>query len=295
MIKSMTGFGRGEYSDGKKSIMVEIRAVNNRYCDITVKMPRRYAFAEEHIKNEIKQRLSRGKIEVSLVIDSFGQLENDIVLNKDAAQKYYDALKNLSDEFELSGSGITLSILAGMPEVIKSVPRDEDESELLAEILAPTKVAVDDICRMRAVEGAKLAEDILGRADIIEDIKNKIAERAPEISGEYATRIKGRIDELLEGKIEIPEDRILLEAAVFADKSNITEEFVRLESHIEQLRALIASDASAIGKKIDFLIQEMNREANTIGSKSNDGEITSLMIDLKAEIEKVREQVQNIE
>lgn len=296
MVKSMTGYGRGEYIDEKKSITVEIKAVNHRYCDVYVKMPRRYSFAEERIKSDVRDELKRGKIEVLVTVDSFGESENDIRLNEDVARKYYRALKALEETFELDQKGgVTLSMLAGMPDVIKAVPAEEDEEALLHSLGVATEIALQNIINMRAAEGERLAKDILMRADIIEEIKDKIKERAPEIGKEYADKFRERVNELLEGKLEVPEERVLVEAAVFADKANITEELVRLESHIQQLRNFFDTEEETVGKKIDFLIQEMNREANTIGSKSNDTEITSWMLDLKAEIEKIREQVQNIE
>ena len=296
MVKSMTGYGRGEYIDEKKSITVEIKAVNHRYCDVYVKMPRRYSFAEERIKSDVRDALKRGKIEVLVTVDSFGESENDIRLNEDVARKYYRALKALEETFELDQQGgVTLSMLAGMPDVIKAVPAEEDEDALLHSLGVATEIALQNIINMRAAEGERLAKDILMRADIIEEIKDKIKERAPEIGKEYADKFRERVNELLEGKLEVPEERVLVEAAVFADKANITEELVRLESHIQQLRNFFDTEEETVGKKIDFLIQEMNREANTIGSKSNDTEITSWMLDLKAEIEKIREQVQNIE
>ncbi len=296
MIKSMTGFGRGEYLDDVRKITIEIRAVNHRYCDITVKMPRKYAFAEEKIKSVIKSRLSRGKIEVSVMVDNFGISDADVRLDKDLATKYYNALTELSGAFDGADLGNpSLSLIAKMPDVISTSPAEEDEETMLKCLLEAAQKAADDICTMRETEGEKLAADISMRADIIADIRNKIETRAPQIEAEYAAKLKARIEELLGGAYEVPEERIALEAAVFADKANITEELVRLESHISQLRQFLKGEEDSIGKKIDFLIQEMNREANTIGSKSNDKEITSLMLDLKAEIEKIREQVQNIE
>lgn len=296
MVKSMTGYGRGEYTDGKKSITVEIKAVNHRYCDVYVKMPRRYSFAEERIKGDVRDALKRGKIEVLVTVDNFGESENDIRLNEDVAEKYYRALKSLEEKFGFTGEkGITLEMLAGMPDVIKAVPAKENEEELMHALLVPTEIALQNIINMRATEGERLAKDILMRADLIEEIKDKIKARAPEISKEYADKFRERVNEILDGKLEIPEERVMVEAAVFADKANITEELVRLESHIQQLRDFFDSEEETVGKKMDFLIQEMNREANTIGSKSNDTEITGWMLDLKAEIEKIREQVQNIE
>ena len=297
MIKSMTGFGRGEYVDDVKKITVEIRAVNHRYCDIFVKMPRKYSFAEEQIKSSVKKSLFRGKIEVAVSVDCFGVSDTDVRLDMDLASKYYKALTELSETFEIGGesAGPSLSLLAKMPDVIRTAPAEEDEEEMLRCIMEATDKAVADICSMRETEGAKLAEDISMRADIIADIRSRIEERAPQIEKEYAAKFKARVEDLLNGVYEVPEERIALEAAVFADKANITEELVRLDSHIMQLREFLKGEESSIGKKIDFLIQEMNREANTIGSKSNDKEITSMMLDLKAEIEKIREQVQNIE
>lgn len=296
MVKSMTGYGRGIYSGEQRCIIVEIKAVNHRYCDITVKMPRKYSFAEEKIKAAAKEVLKRGKVEIGVSIDNFGKSETDVNINLDAAKRYYDALTELGQNFNLAGDGqVPLSLLAGMTDVLTTAPATEDEEAFERELLAALKEALEEISAMRAVEGEKLALDILKRADIIENTKNLITERAPKIEREYKERLQVRITELLDGSVEIPEERLALEAAIFADKANITEEIVRLGSHIDQLRSFINSDEETVGKKIDFLVQEMNREANTIGSKSNDMDITSWMLELKAEIEKIREQVQNIE
>ena len=296
MVRSMTGYGRGIYSDNQRSITVEVKAVNHRYCDITVKMPRKYSFAEEKIKAAAKEVMRRGKIEIGVSIDNFGKSETDVNLNLEVAKRYYDVLTELSQSFELSGDGqVPLSLLAGMTDVLTTVPAADDEEEFTRELMAALKEALEGISAMRTVEGEKLALDILKRADIIENTKNFIAERAPKIEREYKEKLKARITELLDGSVEVPEDRLALEAAIFADKANITEEIVRLGSHIDQLRTFINGDEETVGKKIDFLVQEMNREANTIGSKSNDMDITSWMLELKAEIEKIREQVQNIE
>lgn len=296
MVRSMTGYGRGIYSDNHRSITVEVKAVNHRYCDITVKMPRKYSFAEEKIKAAAKEVMRRGKIEIGVSIDNFGKSETDVNLNLEVAKRYYDALTELSRSFELSGDGkVPISLLAGMTDVLTTVPAADDEEEFTRELMAALKEALEGISAMRTVEGEKLALDILKRADIIENTKNLIAVRAPKIEREYKEKLKARITELLDGSVEVPEDRLALEAAIFADKANITEEIVRLGSHIDQLRTFINSDEESVGKKIDFLVQEMNREANTIGSKSNDMDITSWMLELKSEIEKIREQVQNIE
>lgn len=297
MIRSMTGFGRGEFADEVSKVTVEIRAVNHRYLDIFVKMPRKYAFAEEHIKTPIKSRLHRGKVEVNVSIDNIGQSDSDIRLDKDLASKYYEVLKDLSESFEFGDeSRVSLNLLSRMPDVIKATAADEDEEAVINRLKTATEKALDDFCSMRETEGAKLAADLEERANTVAALKEKIEERAPQIEKEYAEKFRTRVSEILDGVYEVPEERIALEAAIFADKANITEELVRLDSHVMQLRSFLKSDGSeGIGKKIDFLIQEMNREANTIGSKSNDKEITSMMLDLKSEIEKIREQVQNIE
>lgn len=297
MIRSMTGFGRGEYSDGISKVTVEIRSVNHRYLDIFVKMPRRYIFAEDMIKTAIKERLHRGKVEVGVTVDNIGKSDTDVRLDKGLAARYYDALAELKDSFDFGEDAhVSLSLLARMPEVIVTSPAAEDEEAMSKRLLGAVSNALDDFCSMREAEGEKLAADLLARADIIQGIRDRIEKRAPEIEKEYAAKFKARVDELLGGIAEVPEERVALEAAIFADKANITEELVRLGSHVSQLKGFLQNGSGeGIGKKIDFLIQEMNREANTIGSKSNDMEITSAMLELKAEIEKVREQVQNIE
>ena len=297
MIKSMTGFGRGEYSDGISKVTVEIRSVNHRYLDIYVKIPRRYSFAEETIKSAIKERLHRGKVEVNVTVDNIGKSDSDVRLDKELAARYYNVLSELRDSFDFGeDSRVSLSLLSKMPDVIVTTPAAEDEEAMEMRLLKATEKALDDFCSMREAEGEKLAADLCARADTIQEIKDRIEKRAPEIEKEYAAKFKARVEEILGGVYEVPAERIALEAAIFADRANITEELVRLNSHISQLRGFLQSDGKeAIGKKIDFLIQEMNREANTIGSKSNDREITSDMLELKAEIEKVREQVQNIE
>lgn len=296
MIRSMTGYGRGIYQDSEKSITVEIKAVNHRYCDISVKMPRKYSFAEESIKSAIKAKLYRGKIEVGVTVDNWGKSDLDIKLDKELAKEYFAALKELNETLELDAEDqISLGLVAKMPDVIKGAASEEDEEAMTKAFIDATEKAITGILKMREVEGEKLIADISMRADKIDVIRKEIEKRAPELESEYAKKFKARIEELLDGVAEIPEERVAVEAAVFADKANITEELVRLDSHINQLREFLKGKEESVGKKIDFLIQEMNREANTIGSKSNDKEITSKMLELKAEIEKIREQVQNIE
>ena len=294
MIKSMTGFGRSEYSDGKRNIICEIKSVNHRYSDITVKMPRRYSFAEDKIKQTVKEKLQRGKVDVSINVENV--TENDVVikLNQLAARQYFDNLTELKQQFGLSGD-IDLSLLANMPDVLKAVPDVDDEEELTKAILVPVAEASANLEKMRAVEGARLAEDLIAKGDNIKSILDQIEERSPLVVKEYTQKLRDRIAELLDGAAEVPEDRILVEAAIFADKCAIDEEITRLNSHLLQLKSILTGSEGTVGKKLDFLVQEMNREANTIGSKANDITITNHMLNIKAEIEKIREQVQNIE
>ena len=294
MIKSMTGFGRGEHSDGKRNIIVEIKAVNHRYSDITVKMPRRYSFAEDRIKNIVKGIARRGKIEISIIVENLTEDDMKIRLNEMVAQQYYDNLLVLKSKFDVAGD-ITLPFLANMPDVLRAIPDVEDEEKICQALLVPVKMAADKLDEMREIEGAKLSEDIIQRGDLIRTHVNEISQKTSNVSAIYTLKIKDRIRELIGNSIEIPEDRILLEAAIFADKCSITEELVRLDSHIIQLENIIKKSTQPDGKKLDFLVQEMNREANTIGSKANDIEITNVVIEIKSEIEKIREQVQNIE
>ncbi|HKK95030.1 MAG TPA: YicC/YloC family endoribonuclease [Anaerovoracaceae bacterium] len=294
MIKSMTGFGRGEYSDENRNITVEIRSVNHRYGDINIRMPRRYSFAEEKIRSEIKKVLLRGKIEVSIMMEDFSDTNTNIRVNKALAKKYYDSFVELNEEFDLEEK-VTLELLSTQQDVIKALPNTEDEEEIVKCILIPVKEAVKSNLDMRMNEGEKLYKDVLSHGEIITELVNDIEKRAPEVSKDYADKLRARITSLLSGEIEIPEERILSEAAIFADKSNIDEEIVRLKSHIGQVKAILDSDKTSIGKRLDFLVQEMNREANTIGSKANDISITNKMLEAKSEIEKIREQVQNIE
>lgn len=294
MIKSMTGFGRGEYTDGKRTIIAEIKSVNHRYSDITVKMPRRYGFAEDKIKNTIKETLSRGKIDVSIIVENITENDVNIKLNSMLAKQYVDNLKELKETFGVDGE-ITLQFLATLPDVMKAIPDVEDEEEITKAILIPVAEAAKNLESMRAVEGDKLAEDLIAKGANIKSILDRIEERAPQVAAAHTEKLRERIAELLGGNVQIPEDRILVEAAIFADKCAIDEEITRLNSHLIQLKDIITTAKQPVGKKLDFLVQEMNREANTIGSKSNDITITGHMLDIKSEIEKIREQVQNIE
>lgn len=293
MIKSMTGFGKGEYIDEARSIVVEMKAVNHRYCDVHVKMPRRYSFAEEKVKAIVKDTVKRGKIEVSIMIENLGESDVNIKLNTMVAKQYMDNLNELSKMLGLENN-ITLDYVASLPDVMKAIADVEDEEVVLKSIISALNMAIENFDNMRKIEGKKLEEDLLMRGELIRGYVSQIEEKAPKVQEIYTKKLKDRIDDLLEGSVEIPKDRVMLEAAIFADKANITEELVRLDSHMIQLKNIINGKRSE-GKKLDFLVQEMNRETNTIGSKANDLGITSIMLEIKSEIEKIREQVQNIE
>ena len=294
MVKSMTGFGRGEFNDGKRNIVVEIKSVNHRYCDIQVRMPRRYSFAEDAIKNTIKKYVNRGKFDVSMSVEYIAESDIRVDLNRPLVQQYIDNMNILRDEYGVNGD-ITLELISGMPEVLKQVSDVENEDEIRANIIKATESAAANLVKMREAEGEKLAKDLVERADIIKDMVNDISVKAAALPGIYKEKLKARINDLLDGVAEISEERLAQEVALFADKADITEEITRLRSHMDQMKSIIGESTGADGKKLDFLVQEMNREANTIGSKANDLGITEIMLKIKSEVEKIREQVQNIE
>lgn len=294
MIKSMTGFGRSEYSDGRRSITCEMRAVNHRYCDISVSMPKRYSFAEEKIKSLIRETVSRGKIDVSISVENITEYDMRVRLNMMVAEQYKTSLDELKARFDLKGD-VTLPLMAGLPDVMKTVPEIENEDEFILTFAVAVKGAVEKLDAMRAVEGEKLKEDLLARGDKIKCEARKIKVRIPDIVKGYRERLKERLYVLLDGGVDVPEERIAVEVAVFADKCDITEELVRLDSHMDQMSEILLEGSKAVGKRLDFLVQEMNRETNTIGSKANDLETTNIMLAIKSEVEKIREQVQNIE
>ena len=294
MIKSMTGFGRGEYSDGKRSITAEIKTVNHRYSDINVKMPKRYSFAEERVKAIARSRIKRGKAEVSIIVENLTEEDMTVKLNATVAGQYISNLRELQSMYDIDGK-IDIALIASLPDVMKAVPDVEDEESVCTAVEKAVADAAASLDEMRIAEGEKLSEDLKMRGGLVRDIVKKIDERAPMVVKDYTEKLYARIRELVEDSVAVPEERILTEAAIFADKSNITEELVRLDSHMKQLGDILVGSKDPVGKKLDFLVQEMNREANTIGSKSNDLEITSLMLEAKSEIEKIREQVQNIE
>ena len=292
MVKSMTGYGRAREMRNGRDITVEVRSVNNRYLDCTVKMPRAYIFAEDRMKARVQQAISRGKVDVFVTIDASAADEAVVALNEPLARGYYEALTRLKTMFSLPGE-VTPEVLAKFPDVLAVTKAEEDVEAIAADICAVLDDALAAYNDMRAVEGEKLAADVAGRVTTIETVVGKVEERSPQTVAAYRQRLEAKMQEVLQSTT-IDESRILTETAIFADKIAVDEETVRLRSHIAQLRAMLASD-EPVGRKLDFLIQEVNRECNTIGSKCSDLTIAQDVVNMKAEVEKIREQVQNME
>ena len=292
MIKSMTGYGRAREMLHKRDITVEVRSVNNRYLDCTVKMPRMYGFAEDAVKQHVQKAISRGKVDVFITVDASAADVAKVTVNRELAAQYAAALGELA---EVCGTEphVTPETLSRFPDVLTVTEADEDLETVSAALCAVLDEALQAYNAMRAVEGAKLAEDIGNRLTYIENYTSQVEKRSPETVAEYRAKLTARMQEVLQSTT-IDEQRILTEAAIYADKVAVDEETVRLRSHVSQLRTMIASD-EPMGRKMDFLIQEVNRESNTIGSKCNDVAIAQVVVGLKAEVEKMREQVQNVE
>ena len=292
MIRSMTGFGRAEATVSGKLIAVELKSVNHRYFEFNCRTSRGYAFLEEKLKSYLSTRVSRGKIDMYVSITSVEDSDVEVVVNLSLASGYAKAFSELSESYNVEND-LTSSILARLPDVLNVRKVQEDEDEIFDIVKPVAEEAVNKFIAMREVEGKKLSEDVMGRAKTILDIVSVIEERSPETVREYEKRLYDRISELLESTT-IDQQRILTEAAIFADKVAVAEETVRLRSHFEQMESIMQS-SEAVGRKLDFIMQEMNREANTIGSKVTDAELAHRVVDIKAELEKIREQIQNIE
>ena len=292
MVKSMTGYGRARQERNGRNITVEVRSVNNRYLDCTVKMPRAYIFAEDAMKALVQKYISRGKVDVFVTVDAVTADQTVVQVNEPLARSYYQALSRLREMFSLEDE-LSASTLARFPDVLAVTKAEEDLEMISADICAVLEEALTAHRQMRSVEGEKLFSDIAGRADTIESIVAKVEERSPQTVSEYRARLEAKMREVLQSTT-IDESRILTEAAIFADKIAVDEETVRLRSHLSQLRTMLSGD-EPVGRKLDFLIQEVNRECNTIGSKCNDLAIARDVVNMKAEVEKIREQVQNIE
>lgn len=292
MVKSMTGFGRAVKELDGYVIAVELKSVNHRYFEFSSRCPRQYGFIEDKLKSFINSRVSRGKIECFVSIDALNTESADVAVNNTLASAYVKALKEISSTYELK-EDFGASTVARFPDVLVVKKADEDEEKIWNMVKSVAEDAVNRFIEMRSVEGKKMYDDVYSRSQFILDTVSFIEERSPETVQEYNDKLVERVHELL-GDVTLDEGRILQEVAIYADKVAVAEETVRLRSHIDQLRKFLDSD-EAVGRKMDFLVQEINRETNTIGSKCNDVAIARKVVDIKAEIEKIREQIQNIE
>lgn len=292
MLKSMTGFGRCEIVTKERKLIVEIKAVNHRYCDISIKMPKKLGFFEAGIRTLLKEYIGRGKVDVFITYEDYTENKVCIKYNEDIAREYMDNLHKMAQEFQLEND-IKVSHLSRYPEVFTLEERTIDEKELWGILETGLKTAAEKFVETRIAEGNHLKEDILIKLEGMEKLVDYIEERSPEIVLEYRKKITNKVQELL-GDTKIDESILATEITIFADKICVDEEMVRLRSHIQNMKTTL-EETDSIGRKLDFISQEMNREANTILSKGNDLQLSNKAIDLKTEIEKVREQIQNIE
>lgn len=292
MIHSMTGYGRAVRTLHGKEITVELRSVNNRFLDCSVKMPRAYAYAEDALKQKVRECVARGKVDVFVSVAVTAEENVRISLNRPILEGYLQTLRGVAEEYALR-EDLSVMSLARMPEVFVVEKPEEDEKQIIADLVSVAEEALQSYNAMREREGAALAADLRSHAATILQYVERVEQRSPVTVREYRTRLENKLREVLEST-SIDESRILTEAAIFADKVAVDEETVRLRSHLDQLDSLLTA-GGAIGRKLDFLLQEMNREANTIGSKCTDVKLARIVVDIKAELEKIREQTQNIE
>ncbi|MBQ7775790.1 MAG: YicC family protein [Lachnospiraceae bacterium] len=292
MIKSMTGFGRCEITENNRKYTVEMKSVNHRYLDVNIKMPKKLNFFESAIRGELKNYISRGKVDVFITYEDFTENNTTIRYNKEIAAEYLKYLKEMAEDFQLDDD-IRVSTLSRYPEVFSMEEQTMDEEELWKGLQKAIKGAAEGFVQTRIVEGEHLRNDLIAKLDNMLSLVDFISERSPQIIKEYHDKLLSKIQDML-GDVQVDENRLLTEVTIFADKVCVDEEIVRLRSHIETTKKTLLEGGS-IGRKLDFIAQEMNREANTTLSKSNDLEISNCAIELKTEIEKVREQIQNIE
>lgn len=292
MIYSMTGYGSGDGLSGKTTLHVELKSVNNRFLDCSVRLPRSCSFAEEQVKSQIQARIGRGKVDVFITVDSSQEDDVQVKLNEPLLRAYKQAVDRMGKDF-LIPNDMGTAAYSRIPDIFVLEKKELDQEVFLADLTKAVESALDAICAMRAREGERLAADLSGKLDELEAMRLTVAARSPETVREYREKLLARMQEVL-GTAGIDESRILTEAALFADKVAVDEELVRLDSHIRQFRDLLKT-GGAVGRKLDFLIQELNREVNTIGSKCVDLEITKVVVEMKSTIEKIREQAQNIE
>ena len=293
MAISMTGFGRGEYKDDNYYFLVECKTINHKYCDINIRLPRKISFLEDKARNFVKNHIKRGRVDIYIKLDLLGSEDVNLKFDESLANQYVNILKEIRDKYDLVDD-ISVMNIAKFPEIIKTEEKEEDEVLLWSMLSKALEQTLVNLTEMRSEEGKILANDVLERCDLLRNIIEEIEKNSYTVVLDYKEKLNNRISEILENPSLIDENRLAQEVAIYADKSSITEEIVRFKSHIEQLKSTIVKNES-IGRKIDFLIQEMNRETNTIGSKSSDLNITNLVVEIKSELEKIREQIQNIE
>ena len=292
MVKSMTGYGRAVETVNGREFTVEIRSVNNRYLDCTVKLPRMLSFAEDAVKQAVKATISRGKVDVFISQRAEGASDVKVTLNEAVVAGYVSAMEKMAEQFKLR-EDISVALVSGMPDVFTVEKPDVDEEQLMNDLLGVVQTALLSYDAMRAKEGQALKNDLTSRGNTIRSLVSQVEEGNAQTVIDYRTKLYNKLQEVL-ASTTIDESRILTEAAIFADKVAVDEETVRLRSHLEQMDSMLSS-GGAIGRKLDFLLQEMNREANTIGSKCTDVRLARVVVDIKAELEKIREQTQNIE
>ena len=293
MAKSMTGFGLGEYKDDKYNISVECKTINHKYLDVNPRLPRKVSFLEDRLRQLVKDYISRGRVDMFIKFDTVSSSGAKLVYDEDLAKQYFEILKRIKDGFDLKQE-INPVEISKFPEIVSVTEAEDDEEILWNALREASEKALMSLSNMRKEEGTKLEKDIIERSNLLEKYIDDVERFSDTVVEDYRSRLNQRIGEILENPALVDEARLAQEVAIYADKSSITEEIVRFRSHINQLRNTIVNDDS-IGRKLDFLIQEMNREVNTIGSKSSAIDITNLVIQIKAELEKIREQVQNIE
>ena len=291
MIKSMTGYGRGNITKNEREYQIEIKSVNHRYLDISVKMPRQLSYLEDAIKKEISSKVKRGKIDVFITFNNNSLEGRTIKINTELAHAYIEELKQLAKNENIL-SDIQVTEISKYPDVL-NIQNEQDDDKIKEEVIEVLNDAIDNFISMRQAEGIKISEDLLKRLDYIQEKVNEISKLSTGLIEEYVVKLETRIKEFLKDQ-EIDKQRLAQEVVIYADKCSVEEEITRLNSHILQFKNLLNSD-EAVGKKLDFIVQEMNRETNTIGSKANNLDITKRVIDLKTEIENIREQIQNIE
>ena len=292
MIQSMTGFGRGEAANEKYKVTIEMKSVNHRYLDLSVRLPRKLNFYEPAIRNQVKEFAKRGKIDIFVSMEQLQENAESIQYNPQIAAAYLSGISQMADEFSIDGT-IQAYQLARFPDVFTKAEEDDNEEEWIPIVTQALRDACEKFAESRRIEGEKLAKDLSEKLDHISDLVDKIETRSPQIVEEYRKKITEKVEQLL-GDTQIDENLLATEIVMFSDKICVDEEMVRLRTHVEQVKETLSAGEN-IGRKLDFLIQEMNREANTTLSKANDSEVSEYGIDLKTEIEKIREQIQNIE